>query len=149
MELRRPSGHWPGRLRWGLSLATKTGAEGCFHGKVVSFGDGTLIKQELGIPMRYKFKYIDGLRKTGDAPGHKPKINLFCFWSLPKQRKKGTPPPPFHILNFKIFIKSKTKQFLELETHPGAIFWRYLRCFLHLPKSLHEKLQLQKLSKNH
>ena len=32
------------------------------------------------------------------------------FWRLkpPKTKGGGTPPPPFHILNFKIFTKSKT-----------------------------------------
>ena len=49
--------------------------------------------------------------------------NTFFFahsWLLkpPKTKRGGTPPPPFHILNFKIFTKSKT-----------FIFWRYLRCF--------------------
>ena len=34
----------------------------------------------------------------------------------------GTPPPPFHILNFKIFTKSKTWPFLELETRPEPHF---------------------------
>ena len=34
----------------------------------------------------------------------------------------GTPPPPFHILNFKIFTKSKTLQFLELKTRPEPHF---------------------------
>ena len=34
----------------------------------------------------------------------------------------GYPPPPFHILNFKIFTKSKTWPFLELETRPGRHF---------------------------
>ena len=47
---------------------------------------------------------------------------IFGFWSLPKQRRGGTPPPPFHIKNFKIFTKSKTWPFLELETRPGRIF---------------------------
>ena len=47
---------------------------------------------------------------------------IFGFWSLPKQRRKGTPPPPFHSLNFKICTESKTKQFLELETRPGRHF---------------------------
>ena len=35
---------------------------------------------------------------------------------------RGTPPPPFHILNLKIFTKSKTWQFLELKTCPGRHF---------------------------
>ena len=47
---------------------------------------------------------------------------IFGFWSLPKQRRGGTPPPLFHILNFKIFTKSKTWPFLELETRPGRHF---------------------------
>ena len=34
----------------------------------------------------------------------------------------GTPPPPFHILNFEIFTKSKTLQFLELKTRPEPHF---------------------------
>ena len=40
------------------------------------------------------------------------------------QNKEGgyTPPPPFHILNFKIFTKSKTWQFLELKTRPERHF---------------------------
>ena len=70
------------------------------------------------------------------------------FWSLPKQRRGGTPLPPFQIFKFKIFTKSKTWQFLELEARPGIIFWRYLRCFLHVPKFLHKKMQLQQLAKN-
>ena len=35
----------------------------------------------------------------------------------------GTPPPPFHSLNFKICTESKTKQFLELDTRPGTSFF--------------------------
>ena len=49
---------------------------------------------------------IDGLRKTGDAPGHKPRLLLHqkgqkC-WFLASQNQEGGP-PPFHILNFKIY----------------------------------------------
>ena len=40
----------------------------------------------------------------------------------PKTKRVGTPPPPFHIINFKIFIKSKTWQFLELKTRPERHF---------------------------
>ena len=47
---------------------------------------------------------------------------IFAFWSLPQQRRGGTTPPPFHILNFKKFTKSKTWPFLELETRPGRHF---------------------------
>ena len=40
------------------------------------------------------------------------------------QNEEGgaTPPPPFHILNFKIFTTSKTWQFLELKTRPEPHF---------------------------
>ena len=38
------------------------------------------------------------------------------------QNKEGGVVPPFHILNFKIFTKSKTWPFLELETRPGRHF---------------------------
>ena len=46
------------------------------------------------------------------------------FWRLkpPKTKRGGTPPPPFHILNFKIFTKSRTLQFLELKTRPEPHF---------------------------
>ena len=46
------------------------------------------------------------------------------FWLLkpPKNKEGGTPPPPFHILNFKVLTKPKTWQFLELETRPGRHF---------------------------
>ena len=47
------------------------------------------------------------------------------FWLLKASLNKeggGYPPPPFHILNFKIFTKSKAWPFLELETRPGRHF---------------------------
>ena len=47
---------------------------------------------------------------------------IFGVWNLPRQRGGGAPPPPFHILNFKIFTKSKTWQFLEPETRPEPHF---------------------------
>ena len=40
------------------------------------------------------------------------------FWRLKPPKTKS----PFHILNFKIFTKSKTLQFLELKTRPGPHF---------------------------
>ena len=79
--------------------------------------------------------FIDGLRKTGDAPGHKifPKMLFFDnFWLLkPPKTKKGRypPPPPFHIKNFKKITKSKTWPFLELETRPGRHFLTVFRMF--------------------
>ena len=107
------------------------------------WGFGTAQGQVYGLNLTLNL--IDGLRKTGDAPGHKPRLA-----SEASQNKEGggTLPPPFQILKFKIFTKSKTWQFLELEARPGIIFWRYLRCFLHVPKFLHKKMQLQKLAKN-
>ena len=52
------------------------------------------------------------------------------FWRLkpPKTKRGGTPPPPFHILNFKIFTKSKTLQFLELKTRPEPHFLTVFTC---------------------
>ena len=47
---------------------------------------------------------------------------IFGFWSLPKQRRGGTPPPRFDIKKFKIFSTSKTWPFLELETRPERHF---------------------------
>ena len=50
---------------------------------------------------------------------------FYHFWLLKPPKTKrggGTPPPPFHILNFKIFTKSKTWQFLELKTRPEPHF---------------------------
>ena len=47
---------------------------------------------------------------------------IFGVWNLPRQRGGGTPPPPFQILNFEIFTKSKTLQFLELKTRPEPHF---------------------------
>ena len=45
------------------------------------------------------------------------------FWLLkPPKTKRGGTPPPFYILNFKIFTKSKTFQFLELKTRPEPHF---------------------------
>ena len=45
------------------------------------------------------------------------------FWLLtPPKTKRGGTPPPFHILNFKIFTKSKTWQFLVLKTRPERHF---------------------------
>ena len=46
------------------------------------------------------------------------------FWLLkpPETKEGGTPPPPFQILNFKIFTKSKTSQFLELKMRPELHF---------------------------
>ena len=52
-----------------------------------------------------------------------PKKCSFCtIFGLPKRRGGGTPPPPFHILNFKIFTTSKAWQFLELKTRPEPHF---------------------------
>ena len=47
------------------------------------------------------------------------------FWRLkpPKTKRGGTPPPPFHILNFKIFTKSKTWQFFGARDASGASFF--------------------------
>ena len=73
---------------------------------------------------------------------------IFGVWNLPRQRGGGTPPPPFHILNFVIFTKSKTWQLLELNR--SLIFSRYLRCFLHVPKFLPKKSNIkndQKITK--
>ena len=39
-----------------------------------------------------------------------------------QNKEGGVPPTPFQILNFKIFTKSKTWQFLELEARPGRHF---------------------------
>ena len=54
----------------------------------------------------------------------KKRCFLDHFWRLkpPKTKRGGTPPPPFHILNFKIFTKSKTWQFLERKTRPEPQF---------------------------
>ena len=48
---------------------------------------------------------------------------IFGFWSVPKQRRGVPPHTPFHILNLKIFAKSKTWQFLELKTRPERHFF--------------------------
>ena len=63
------------------------------------------------------------------------------FWLLkpPKTKRGGNPPPQFHILNFKIFTKSKTWQFLELKTRPERHFLMVFTIFLHAPKFLHKK----------
>ena len=80
----------------------------------------------LGQPKSWQ--HIDGLRKTGDAPGHKifSKNAIFGQFlaSEASQNKEGEvpPPTPFHIKHFKIFTKSKTWPFLELETRPGRHF---------------------------
>ena len=39
-----------------------------------------------------------------------------------QNKEGGTPPPLFHIKNFKIFSTSKTWPFLELETRPERHF---------------------------
>ena len=49
-------------------------------------------------------------------------LDNFCLLKPPTTKKGGYPPPPFHILNFKKFTKSKTWPFLELETRPGRHF---------------------------
>ena len=54
----------------------------------------------------------------------KKMLFLDNFWLLkpPKNKEGGHPPPPFHILNFKVFTKSKAWPFLELEPRPGRHF---------------------------
>ena len=66
-----------------------------------------------------------------------------------QNKEGGNPPPQFQILNFKIFTKSKTWQFLELKTRPERHFLMVFTFFLHVPKFLHKKMQQQKSSKNH
>ena len=65
----------------------------------------------------------------------KKMLFLDNFWLLkpPKTKKGGYPPPPFHILNFKIFTKSKTWQFLGLETRPGRHFLMVFTMFFAPP----------------
>ena len=48
--------------------------------------------------------------------------SLVAFYSIKPCYSHFSPPPPFHILNFKIFAKSKTWQFLELKTRPEPQF---------------------------
>ena len=56
----------------------------------------------------------------------KKRFFLDFFWLLkpPKTKRGGTPPhpPSTSYLNFKIFTKSKTWQFLELKTRPEPHF---------------------------
>ena len=78
-------------------------------------------------------------------------LTIFGFWSLPKQRG-GYPPTPFHILNFKIFTKSKTFQFLELKTRPEPHFLTvftmfYARAWIFTPKNATSKI-IKKSLKN-
>ena len=54
---------------------------------------------------------------------------IFGVWNLSRQRGGGTPPPPFHILNFVIFTKSKTWQLLELKTRPEPHFFTVFTMF--------------------
>ena len=50
-------------------------------------------------------------------------LNHFWLLKPPKtKRGGGTPPPTFHILNFKIFTKSKTWQFFGAQDASGASF---------------------------
>ena len=73
----------------------------------------------------------------GNKP-HQAKTLLFCAMIFPKkvifgpflasevsQNKEAgvPPPPPFHILNFKIFTTSKTWQFFEAQDASGASFF--------------------------
>ena len=51
------------------------------------------------------------------------------FWRLKPPKTRFTPPPPFHILNFVIFTKSKTWQFLELKTRPEPHFFTVFTMF--------------------
>ena len=61
-----------------------------------------------------------GFAKPGDAPGHKPRLAS----EASQNKEGGVPPhPPFQSLKFKIFTKSKTWQFLELEARPGRHFF--------------------------
>ena len=62
----------------------------------------------------------------------KKRFFLDNFWLLKPPKTKeggGTLPPPFHILNFKIFTKSKTWQFLELKTRPELHFFTVFTMF--------------------
>ena len=47
------------------------------------------------------------------------------FWRLkpPKTKRGGYPPPPFHILNFKIFTKSKNIAIFGAQDASGASFF--------------------------
>ena len=69
------------------------------------------------------------------------------FWLLkpPKTKRGGYPPTPFYILNFKIFTKSKTLQFLELKTRPEPHFLTvftmfYARAWIFTPKNATSKI---------
>ena len=74
---------------------------------------------------------------------------IFGFWSFPKT-KKGVYPPPFHILNFKVFTKSKTWQFLELETRPGRHFLTVFTMFFAPALNFCiKKCNFKKYQKNH
>ena len=64
-----------------------------------------------------------------------------------QDKEGGYPPPPFHILNFKIFTKSKTWQFLELETRPEPHFLTVFTMFSARAQIFTKKMQRQKLSK--
>ena len=85
-----------------------------------------------------------------------PKTLLFTaflrnFWLLkpPKTKRRGVPPPPFHILNFKILTTSKTWQFLELKTRPEPHFLTVFTMFYARASIFTQKMQHQKLSKSH
>ena len=58
----------------------------------------------------------------------------------------GTPPPPFHILNFKIFTKSKTWPFLELETRPEPHFLTVFKMFYARAQIFTQKNATSKIS---
>ena len=49
-------------------------------------------------------------------------LNHFWLLKPPKTKRGGYPPPPFHILNFKIFTKSKTWHFFGAQDASGASF---------------------------
>ena len=80
-------------------------------------------------------------------------LDNFPLLKLPKTKRGGTPPPPFHILNFKIFLLSqKHGNFWRSRRVRSVIFWWYLRCFLHVPEFFHKKCNIknyQKTTKKH
>ena len=69
---------------------------------------------------------------------------IFGFWSFPKEG--AVPSTPFHILNFKIFTKSKVWQFGAQDASAASFFDGCWRCFLHVPQFFRQKIQYQKLS---